>query len=392
MKKIVYFFVALIIVLPSCKSTEKLLREGRYDEAVNIAVKKLQRNPGNEKQAHILDVAYPRAVEKDLQRIKFLKQEGQPGNWDEIYNIYLRLKRRQELVETVTPVNAGGKTVQFSHVDYDAQLIEAKNRAAEYHYAMGKRLMKQGNRYAYRKAYEEFKKAKFYNPAYLDVDNLMAQCLANGTTYVLLKPVNKTIYRLPQDYLQNLVNFPLDKLSSQWIIYDNQDTRNGDYDLIIYVVLKAANITADKEVEKNYTETKKIQTGYFIKRDANGNVMLDSNGNPIKIPKYSNVSCQVREFQQIKIATIIGELQYYDTRTGQIVNTVPISAEHRFFNAYATAAGNMKACSDRTRELLDNRPVPFPRNMDMILAAGETLKDVIWQALYDNRYYLINKY
>ncbi len=392
MKKVIYFLFILGLVFSSCKNTEKLLRTGQYDEAVNIAVKRLQRNPDNEKQARILSVAYPKAVEKDMERINFLKREGQPGSWDEIYNLYVKLQKRQELVETVTPVKAGSKVVSFDHVDYGPSIIEAKNRAAEYHYAMGKRLMSQGNKYACRKAFEEFKKAKFYNPAYLDVDNLMAQCLEKGTTYVLLSPVNKTIYRLPDDYLQNLVNFPLDKLNSQWIIYQNIDARNGNYDVIVYIVLKAANISADKEVEKNYTETKKIRTGYYIKRDANGNVVRDSNGNPVKIPKYSNVSCQVREFQQIKVATIIGELQYYDTRTGQIFNTVPISAEHRFFNAYATAGGDLRACSDRTRDLLDNRPVAYPNNIDMILAAGETLKDVIWQALVDNRYHLANKY
>ncbi len=392
MKKVFYFLIVLVLVFTSCKSTEKLLRTGQYDEAVNIAVKKLQRNPNNEKQAKILGIAYPRAVERDMERIKFLKQEGQPGNWDEIYNLYIKLKKRQDLVETVTPVSIGNHTVKFDHVDYDPSIIEAKNRAAQYHYAMGKRLMKEGNRYACRKAYEEFRKAKFYNPAYLDVDNLMAQCLEKGTTYVLLKPVNRTIYRLPDDYLQNLVNFPLDKLNSQWIIYHNRDARNGDYSIIVYVVLKAANITADKEVEKNYTESRKIKTGYYIKRDANGNVMLDSNGHPIKIPKYSTVSCRVREFQQIKVATIIGELQYYDTHTGQIVNSVPISAEHRFFNAYASVGGDERACSDRTRDLMDNKPVPFPHNLDMILAAGETLKDVIWQALVDNKYFLVRKY
>ncbi len=392
MKKVLFALIVLSLILSSCKSTEKLLREGHYDEAVNISVKKLQRNPSNEKQANILKMAYPKAVQKDMERIKFLKQEGQPSSWDEIYNLYVKLKKRQDLVETVTPVNAGGTQVKFAHVDYDPLIIDAKNHAAQYHYAMGQHLMKQNNRYAFRKAYQEFSKAKFYNPAYLDINNLMAQCLANGTTYVLLKPVNKTIYRLPNDYLQNLVNFPLDKLNSQWIIYQNRDDGKTNYDVIVYVVLKAANITADKEIEKDYTETKKIQTGYFIKRDANGHTVLDSNGNPVKLPKYSTVSCQVREFQQIKIATIIGELQYYDTQSGQIVKTVPISAEHRFFNAYATANGNMKACSDRTRNMLDNRPVAFPHNIDMIIAAGQTLKDVIWQALVDNRYFLTRKY
>ncbi len=392
MKKILSFVLGIMIGFSACKSSENLVNKGQYDEAVQLAVKKLQRNRNNEKQAMVLARAYPKAVEKDLERIKFLKQEGQPGNWDEIYALYLRLKKRQELVETVTPLTVNGRTIDFPHQDYDAALIEAKNRAAQYHYALGKKLMRENNKFAYRRAYKEFQKAKFYNPSYLDIDRLMAECLDKGTTYVLIVPVNKTIYRLPDDYLYNLVNFPLDKLNSQWIIYHNQDVRNGNYDMFIYVVLKGANISADKEIQREYTETKKVQTGYFIKRDANGNVVVDSNGNPVKVPKYSTITCKVREFRQLKVANIVGEIEYYDAHSKQVVNVLPIAAEHRFENIYGMANGNLKACSDRTNEIINNRPLPYPNNLDMILAAGETLKNVIWQAIYEHRGYLNQRY
>jgi hypothetical protein len=46
MKKIYFlFFIALSTWLAGCKSASKLYQKGNYDEAVQVAVKKLQKDP-----------------------------------------------------------------------------------------------------------------------------------------------------------------------------------------------------------------------------------------------------------------------------------------------------------------------------------------------------------
>ncbi len=379
MKK--YFILLLLIGLfVSCHTSEKLLRQGEYEQAVEVAVKKLQRNPNNTTQAEILAQAYPKAVEKINERIKFLKQEGKPQNWEEIYRLYLKLKDLQFKVETVTPVNLGNKTIAFDHKDYDRDIIYAKNKAAEYNYAMAKKLMKENNKYAYRQAYEYLMRVKQYDPTYPDLDRLMQICLEKGTTYVLITPVNKTIYRIPDDFLFDLVNIPTDRLNSQWVIYNTQDVRNGDYDVIIYVVLKNAKISANQQKEENFQQTRKVADGYHIEKD--------SAGNEIKVTDYKQVSCKVRKITQMKVAHIYAELQYYNNRTGQVMRTVPVAADHVFQNAFAVWSGDKRACSDEVLELSNNRILPFPNDYDMIIGAQNTLKKVIWGALVDNKRFL----
>ncbi len=384
MRKILFFFLLLLVVFAGCRSSDKMLREGRYDEAVAIAVKKLMKNPNNERQARVLEQAYPAAVSKVMERINFLKQDGNPANWDEIYQLYYKLKKMQEQVEIVTPVNAGGHTVSFKHQDFDKYLIQAKAKAAEYHYAMAKKLMNENNKIAYRQAYDHLQMVKKYDPTYPDLDNLMQTCLERGTTYALLVPVNKTIYRLSPDFMYDLVNFPTDRLNTMWVIFHTNDVRKGNYDLIVYVVLKNAEISANQQNQENFTKTRKVVVGYHTE--------TDSNGVTHKVPEYKVVSCKVKRVVQRKVAHIYAEIQYFDNHSKQVLKSVPVAADHVFENAFAIWTGDKRACSKQILQEANNQIVAFPSDLDMIIAAQQTLKNVIWRALQDNRNWVAHRF
>ena len=79
-------------------------RKGNYDAAIDKAVKQLRKDPKDVKQIDILTQSYKVANEQDNERVRFLKMEGRPNNWDEIYLVYKALNDRQSLVRTVTPL------------------------------------------------------------------------------------------------------------------------------------------------------------------------------------------------------------------------------------------------------------------------------------------------
>ena len=87
MKKL--FYIALIlVVVAGCGSTKKLMQRENYDGVINKSVKKLIKNPNSEQDAIYLDKAYVLANDRDLERIKYLKMEGTPNTWDEIFQKY----------------------------------------------------------------------------------------------------------------------------------------------------------------------------------------------------------------------------------------------------------------------------------------------------------------
>ena len=124
MKKISTFLIAALL-LAGCGGTTKKLQQGNYDAVVDRTVKKLVRKP-DLKDATEMDRAYQLGNERDLERIKFLKMENNPDNYDEIFARYNALKERQRKVRTVTPMTVDGKTFSYQYVDFDAEIVSYK--------------------------------------------------------------------------------------------------------------------------------------------------------------------------------------------------------------------------------------------------------------------------
>ena len=89
MKRILTIFIVLLIAISSCTTAKYHLKHGNYDLALYWAVKKIRKVPDKTKAIEVLKKAYPIANEKDHERIKFLKQEGTPEVWDEVFHLYI---------------------------------------------------------------------------------------------------------------------------------------------------------------------------------------------------------------------------------------------------------------------------------------------------------------
>lgn len=391
MRNIVYILSISMILstLFSCTSSKKYLSKGQYGMAVNRSVKKLQRKKTNEKEIAVLKKAYPLAVKQDEDRIKFLNREGEPDRWDEIFKIYLRMKNRQEYVRTVLPLQLNGKKVDFPYVNYDDKIVQAKRKAAEFYYVNAKNLMRTGVKADYREAVYNFRKAEEYTAAYTDIPKLIDECYAKGSIYALIKAKNNTRLRVPDDFLKNLITLETDGLNSEWVQYDYLYKRGKKYDYDVVVNLKIIDVTPNSVSENRRKEKAKVRDGWEYVLDENGNVAKDSLGNDIKQPKYETIYCEVIETVQHKSAHIEGSIDYINRRTKQIIRTQHIAADNVFEHVYAIANGDLRALSKDTRRLLDIKPVAYPNEWDMIYAAGDVLKGVIANVMYDNRRILL---
>ncbi len=381
-----------MLTLVSCNASKNYLKLGQYDLAVKNAARKLQRNKHKKGQLKVLAEAYPKALEVENDRIKYLHEEGSPDRWDEIFHIYSNMKERQTLVERLYPLYLDGQEIRFQHIDYDQKIIEAKTKAADYFYHHAKSLMEKHDKFAYRKAYDEFHKVIQYSDKYSDAPDLLDVCYNLGQTHIILIAVNNSPTKLPNDFLINLINFPVQDFNSFWIKYYTTDARKGDYDIYVNISVTNVFVGRNERSVREYTEKKKIKEGWEYKLDANGNKVLDSLGNPIKITKYKTISCTVHETRQYKKAHIDGAVNYVDGQTKQIIISAPIAADHTFEHYYSTAKGNLDALSNETKAKLRAKPVGYPYDGEMIQAANATLKDVIYNVIMDKKAFFINNY
>lgn len=379
------FFILIIttIFLISCSSSSRLYKKGQYDRAISISVKKIRKDPTNTKEINILVKSYKNANEKNSERINYLKLEGRPDVWEEIYNLYSHLKSRQSIVRTVLPLKLNGKPVIFDFIDYNNDIISAKKKAAEYLYVHAKNLLNNNNVYDARLAYNEFIHIKGYYPAYKDVDNLINLAREKGISRVYIQSINKTHFKLPNNFVENIIPKNLTPLNSKWVEYYTNSKLTYNYK--VTSILKRVMVSPELIKEERFEETKTIRDGWQYVLDNNGNVMKDSLGNDIKETKYTQISCFVVKTSQRREISLFSEIIYKRLDKNQIIKNIPIKTDWFIENMFAVANGDLRALSRENTKLINNKPILMPTDIDMIYNAGDILTEVVKNELIKNK-------
>jgi hypothetical protein len=385
--RIFYGFILTTIILVACSSPEKLLQRGDYDSLIEKSVKNLIKNPGSGEDAALLEKAYKLANDRDLERIKYLKMESNPNSWDEILNLYGSLKNRQSSVKRVLPLHIGSQTIQYEYIDYDAEIIDAKRKAAEYFYNHGLKLMENKNKDSYRQAYFELGKAKNYSGgSYRDLDQIIEEAHYLGMSRALISVINKTIINLPQEFTDGLIAVNASQLNTTWVeYYTRKPNETLRFDYFIDIVLQSIAVSPDLVQEKDIIEKKTIENGFEYVLDTKGNVMKDTAGNDIKIKKYKEIQCTVIESYQQKDCNIKGEIEFSSINPQTLLKRQPIAAGIHFEHVSARAVGDMNALSPEKRSIVEIDPVPFPNDIQMIIDCTENLKKSINEGISYNR-------
>jgi hypothetical protein len=386
MKRIVPVLFILTIILAGCGSSKKQLEKGNYDAAIDRAVKQLRRDPSDAKQIATLDRSYNIVNEQDNERIRFLKLENKPANWDEIYQINKRLSDRQALVRSVTPLNLNGKSIEYTYVDYMPEMVAAKRKSADFYYAHGNELMKNKLKDSYRQAYYEFVRAKEYIGDYEGIDNKIEESKYLGMSRVLITLQNKSILQFPQDFEEELLAVDLPRINSEWVEYNTKDLDpNTQYDYFVNINIRNIAVSPDQTMQRDSVIKKEVEDGYNYQLDKKGNVMKDSLGNDIKTKKYKTLQCALIETVQSKACRIDGDVEVIQANPNKVLKKEPLGAQSNFENISARAVGDIQALSQAQVEKTKAKPVPFPSDMEMVLRCSESLKLAINGAVQNNR-------
>ena len=123
---------------------------------------------------------------------------------------------------------------------------------------------------------------------------------------------------LPADFETELTKISLTDINTLWSNYDVTEIEGRTYSYKATLNIKVIDISPEKIKEVHYTDSKQIEDGFTYLLDKNGNVMKDSLGNDIKLPKYTTISCEVIETQQRKSAVVSGTLNILNTETNQL--------------------------------------------------------------------------
>jgi hypothetical protein len=91
-------FITLTALFFSCKSAEKMYLKGNYDEAVELAAKKLSKKPNDAGLLQTLQSAYRFAVDDHESRIRNFSNSFEDLKYERVYQEYLDLQRLYDAV------------------------------------------------------------------------------------------------------------------------------------------------------------------------------------------------------------------------------------------------------------------------------------------------------
>ena len=392
MKKIT-IFLSLFLIITACgvRQTRDLLTSGEYDAAIQNAIEGLHGNKnakGKQEYVYLLEEAFAKAKERDLSSIQALFKDTNPKNLEKIYTTYVQLNYRQENIKPLLPLKLlkENREATFVFDDYSDQIVSSKTALSKYLYDNSKALLVTKDKMTIRRAYEDLMYLESLNPGYKDVDKLIEQAQLKGTDYVNVYTKNETNMVIPIRLENDLLDFSTYGLNDKWTVYHSNKVKGIDYDYGLIVNFRQIAISPEQVKEKQFEKEKQIKDGVKNLLDAQGNIVRDSLGHPIKVDNMKTIKISIYEYSQLKTSQVTAKVDYIDFKTNQLLQTFPLTSEFVFKSVYATFKGDKRACETDYYPNFDRKAVPFPSNEQMVYDTGEDLKAKLKEVIVRNKF------
>jgi len=379
MKNLFYTTLILLVGLTSCRSLEKMVDEGRYDDAIYHATQKLA-GKKNKKTKHIqaLEEAFFKVNSIETDRIAFLLSKDDPSAWDEIYELYKKIEWRQNRINGFLPlISKDGYVADFQFTETGNAQEIAKNNALAYHYQNATTLLKNAveldDKLIAREAFATFEYLDKYDSNYKDANTLKNQTYELGINHVLVKWDESIINLTPNLFY---ANDRLPEHRNMWTIFHNDFPNGIELDAVSTIYLSDVFISPERETVNNIIERRQIES-LVDKVDRRGSVVRDTAGQVIQEIQIENIEARIREIIRTKEMNMRGYVETIDYATGLKIDTDSWETTVNFASDACTFTGDNRALGDDTRKRVNQYLEPFPTDYEMIeVALGEVTDDI----------------
>jgi hypothetical protein len=374
MKKLI-FILLFFSLLQGCQTPSKMIQHGNYHAACLKLIDKVNTSSPKEKNLRLLEQAFHSANQQDHDRISLLRASGEPDIWPEVFSLYTLMNERQVRVKALSEHTKA--TIGFVPLDLNKEIAQARSKAKDYLFARANALLKSNLKAEAREAVDILNELKIISPGYPGWNELMDRAIVQSTNRVLVIFVNKTGLNLPPQVEQELMHFSSKELNEQFLQFDLEHQKGVVYDYQIEVVLQSVNISPERIDRRRYVEKKEIQDGMQPVRDENGTIVLDSTGKVLEEPRFRMIEAIVNETFLSKDAQLSGSVDFYSLPDDRLMQRSPIESAVSFAHRFAIVNGDLRAVSAATTAIMNNGPVPFPPDGNMIMDAAKQLNEAV---------------
>jgi hypothetical protein len=365
------YIPVFIFILGSCQSIKKSYESRNYD---SVILQFTQKKKVSDEEISMFIKSYNAALDRDKEKITTLKRLNNGDRWEQIFDLYSQINDRQNAVMRVLPVfYSDGSKANVEVFDLNSALEESRQNSAQSYYDQGVKLLNSGAKSSIRQSLDYFDASKKFYINYKDVNELMEEALTKGKNYILLMVEKNPSLLLPASFEQSILDKVRLSPNDQWVRIDYRRDERITYDYVVKLNLFDVVITPDAVKETNTTEEKTVEDGWQYVLDNKGNVKKDSLGNDIKTPKYSKISCMVKETRMNKAAQVLGDVTIFEAQTKNFIKTSKCTGNAVFDYTFVQLFGDKNALSNTTLQKLNNPPMVFPGSFEMAERSKEEL-------------------
>lgn len=335
------------IIAISCKTASKLYEKGNYDEAVELAAKKLQKDPDDPKLLAIIQNAYRYAVNDHEGIIREYTQSNNELKWEWIYNEYISLQRMHDAIYKVPAVYE-----LLKPVNYTSYLLTYSEKAAQVRYDRGLAFMQRYDKQSYRNAYREFQAALRLKPGSRDAMVKMSEAFEYAVTNVVILPAQQQ-----GGYVYSSYTLGGNNLDDQLVRSLQNNSGNEFVRFFSGWDARRQNIRIDQELEMGIVT---FDIGRFTDNQSRRKVTKEI---VVKEIVYRPDSI-VREYAKVNAEVITTQR---NIRSGGILRITvrdangyrvwgdDISSSYNWTTTFSTFRGDERALSESDKELVNRR-------------------------------------
>ncbi len=340
MRNLISIGLFLALICFSCKSTQKLFEEGRYERAFYSAIDDLKKNASNASARQVLPDAYEQTRKQLLSTIHTAESGSRTGDkLDRIYNAYNSL---QKMYNTLVASPAASGII--TGVDYSGELANAAEEGAAFHYDQGLSFLDQGDKKSAQKAYQQFKTTDSYVPGYKDVIQLKDEALDRSVTNVVINNIRQQFgaYSINGAFLENDILNSLNSIGRNYyyLFYLVPEAQSRQVRVDQYMDLLMYDIWFGRLAANSYS--------YEVSK-----TIKEQPANTKEAPRSITVRATVRVTRRIMDSRAAMDCRISDAESRRIIFSERFTSGYTWENLTGSYTGDSRALSDKDRAIIN---------------------------------------
>ena len=381
MKHILEILV-LAVLLTACGSNKSYLERTDENKALFDAVKRLNKNTTDESAQEAVPVLYKNVLANKLDRIKSFQSGSDLGRWDKVLGEYNDL---QEIYNTVINSSAAFKLV--TPRNFNTELLETKQAAAEEYYQQGQAFLNKNGRDNAKKAYSYFKKTDRYIGGYKDVQDKINEAYESAIVDVVINPVQDNSFFSNTGWGNSGLNYSNEYFQRTLVRDLGYANNNSNYAARFYSDWEAqrANISIDWMVDlrlRNIDLPQPYSNTYRENRSAQVQSGTDTSGKPV----YRTVNATLNVNRMSFTARADMDVLIRDFETGRTISNRNFRENYQWQEETATYSGDSRALSSQDWAVINNSNFYAPRREQVL----EELYRQLYPQVLNNIKYAVN--